>query len=137
MDLIENLLKCKPDLQEITTMSVQSIMKLLKWTFKLTYCEYGGKHCTLDCGPIGLSIVGEVAIIYMEEFQMKVKSTEYPKLQEWPWYVDDSILKCKRNRSDVILDHLNEQDTAIKFTKEEEKDNKMSVLDLGCNINRK
>ena len=135
LDLIENLLKCKPDLQEITTMSVQSIMKLLKWTFKLTYCEYGGNHYTLDCGPIGLSIVGEVAIIYMEEFQMKVKSAESPELQEWPWYVDDSVLKCKRNRSDVILDHLNEQDTAIKFTKEEEKDNKMSLLDLECNVN--
>ena len=137
LDLIENLLKCKPDLQEITTMSVQSIMKLLKWTFKLTYCEYGGNHYTLDCGPIGLSIVGEVAIIYMEEFQMKVKSAEYPELQEWPWYVDDSVLKCKRNRSDVILGHLNEQDAAVRFTKEEEKDNKMSVLDLGCNVNRK
>ena len=118
-------------------MSVQSIMKLLKWTFKLTYCEYGGNHYTLDCGTIGLSIVGEVAIIYMEEFQMKVKSAEYPELQEWPWYVDDSVLKCKRNRSDVILGHLNEQDASVRFTKEEEKDNKMSVLDLMCNVNRK
>ena len=118
-------------------MSVQSIMKLLKWTFQLTYCEYGGNHYTLDCGPIGLSIVGEVAIIYMEEFQMKVKSDDYPELQEWPWYVDDSVLKCKRNRADVILNHLNEQDPDINFTKEEEKDNQMAVLDLECNVNRK
>ena len=112
-------------------------MKLLKWTFKLTYCEYGGKHYTLDCGPIGLSIVGEVAIIYMEEFQMKVKSEDYPELKEWPWYVDDSVLKCKRSRADVILNHLNEQDPDINFTKEEEKDNQMAVLDLECNVNRK
>ena len=82
-------------------------MKLLRWTFKLTYCEHDNKHHILDCGPIGLSVVGEVAIIYMEEFQMNVKTEEYPELQEWPWYVDDSVLKCKRNRAEVILYHLN------------------------------
>ena len=138
LDLVENLLKSKNNLLEITTMSVHSIMKLLRWTFKLTYCEYGDKHYILDCGPIGLSIVGEVAIIYMEEFQMKAKSADFPELEEWPWYVDDSILKCKRNRSEEILDHLNQQEPGIiKFTKEEEVDNKMAVLDLGLNVNRK
>ena len=85
-------------------------MKLLRWTFKLTYCEYDNKHHILDCGPIGLSVVGEVAIIYMEEFQMKVKTEDYPELQQWPWYVDDSVLKCKRNRAEVILQHLNNQE---------------------------
>ena len=37
LDLVENLLKCKPDLQDVTKMSVKSIMKLLRWTFSLTY----------------------------------------------------------------------------------------------------
>ena len=82
LDLIENLLRCKGNLPEVTTMSVRSIMKLLRWIFKLTYCEYENKHYILDCGPIGLSVVGEVAIIYMEEFQMKLKTEEYPELQE-------------------------------------------------------
>ena len=138
LDLIECLLKSKPNIKEVTTFSVESIMKLLKWTFSLTYCEYGGKHHTLDCGPIGLSIVGEVAVIYMEEFQMKAVTNEYPELKEWPWYVDDSVLKCKRNRANEILDHLNNQEPeTIKFTKEEEEDNKLSVLDLELNVNRK
>ena len=113
-------------------------MKLLRWTFALTYCEYENKHYILDCGPIGLSIVGEVAIIYMEEFQMKAKNNDYPELQEWPWYVDDSVLKCKRNRAEEILDHLNAQEPGIiKFTKEEEEENKLAVLDLELNVNRK
>ena len=73
LELIECLLRCKSNLKEITTISVQSIMKLLKWIFALTYCEYGGEHYVLDCGPIGLSVVKEVAIIYiyMEDFQMR------------------------------------------------------------------
>ena len=82
-------------------------MKLLKWIFALTYCEYDNKHHVLDCGPIGLSVVGEVAIIYMEDFQLRAKHVDYPELNEWPWYVDDSVLKGKGEKATTILDHLN------------------------------
>ena len=137
LDLVECLLKCKRDIQEVTTFSVKSIMKLLRWVFKLTYCEYGGKHYVLDCGPIGLSVVGEIAIIYMEEFQLKAKSSDFPELNSWPWYVDDSVLKCKQDRGDTILDYLNEVDPEhITFTKEEEENNKLPSLDLQLNVNR-
>lgn len=113
-------------------------MKLLKWIFSLTYCEYNGSHHVLDCGPIGLSVVGEVAIIYMEDFQMKSKTDEFPELKEWPWYVDDSVLKCKRDKATPILNHLNSiEPENIKFTKEEEENNKLAVLDLELNVNRK
>ena len=138
LELIECLLKCKRDLKEITTLSVQSIMKLLKWIFSITYCEYGGKHYVLKCGPIGLSVTGEVAIIYMEDFQMRAKTEQHPELNKWPWYVDDSVLKCKRHKSQEILDHLNSiEPEHITFTKEEEKDNKLASLDLELNVNRK
>ena len=138
LELIECLLKCKANLKEVTTLSVQSIMKLLKWIFALTYCEYGGKHYVLDCGPIGLSVTGEVAIIYMEDFQMHAKTEEHPELNNWPWYVDDSVLKCRRHKAQLILDHLNSiEPEHIRFTKEEEEDNKLAVLDLELNVNRK
>ena len=138
LELIECLLKCKANLQEITTYSVTSIMKLLRWIFSLTYCEYNGEHYVLDCGPIGLSVVGEVAIIYMEDFQMRAKSPLFPELNDWPWYVDDSALKCKNNRADEILNHLNSiEPDSIKFTKEEEKDGRLAVLDLELIVNRK
>ena len=107
LKLIENLLNRKTNLKEVTSFSNESIMKLLHWIFKLTYCEYNGNHFVLECGPIGLSVVGEVAIIYMEDFQIRSKSEEYPELNEWPWYIDDSVLKCKREKSNMILNHLN------------------------------
>ena len=48
------------------------------------------------------------------------------------------MLKCKRNRATAILDHLNSIDPDdIRFTKEEEKDNQLAVLDLELNVNRK
>ena len=138
LELIECLLKCKANLREVTTFSVTSIMKLLRWIFSLTYCEYNNEHYTLDCGPIGLSVVGEVAIIYMEDFQLRAKHDDFPELNEWPWYVDDSVLKCKRDKATAILDHLNNiEPNVIKFTKEEEEDNQLAVLDLELNVNRK
>ena len=84
LELIECLLMGKADLPGLTSLSIQSVMKLLRWIFSLTYCEYGGQFYTLGCGPIGLSVVGEVAIIYMEEFQIKLKSPDYPELDNWP-----------------------------------------------------
>ena len=138
LELIECLLKCNARLKEVTAFSIESIMKLLRWIFALTYCEYGGTHYILDCGPIGLSVVGEVAIIYMEDFQMRAKTDEHPELNDWPWYVDDSVLKCKHNKAQPILDHLNSiEPEHIVFTKEEEEDNKLPSLDLGLNVNRK
>ena len=58
-------------------------------------------------------------------------------MNEWPWYVDDSVLKSKGTRSNEILGHLNGIEPGIiVFTKEEEKDGKLSALDLGMNVNR-
>ena len=66
-------------------------------------------------------MVGEVAIIFMEDFQMRAQSEDYPELCQWPWFVDDSVLKCKKDRTEVILPHLNcIEPEHIIFTKEEE-----------------
>ena len=58
--------------------------------------------------PIELSIVAIFPIIYLEDFQMKTKGQSSPKLNDWPWHVDDSVLKCIWNRADDILEHLNQ-----------------------------
>ena len=74
----------------------------------------------------------------MEDFQMKSKTDEFPELEEWPWYVDDSVLKCQRNKASAILDHLNSiEPNDIRFTKEEEENNTLAVLDLELTVNRK
>ena len=69
---------------------------------------------------------------------MRAKHDAFPELNEWPWYVDDSLLKCKKEKAGQILDHLNSiEPDIIKFTKEEEENNQLAVLDLEHNVNRK
>ena len=52
-------------------------MKLLRWTFALTYWDYSGTHYLLDCGPRPR----EVAIIYRRDIQMRVKTNEFPEVE--------------------------------------------------------
>ena len=137
LELVEKLLKESTALKDVTNLSVDSIMDLLKWMFNLTYCEYNGQHFVLGSGPIGLGTTGEIAIIYMEEFQIQaIKSSPYP-LDQWYWYVDDSEIKCRSDDSEKILQHLNAmEENIIVFTKEEQKEDSLPVLDLKQNVNR-
>ena len=137
LELIENLLLGKSDLKESTTLSVHSIMKLLNWIFQDTYCEYSGRHYVLDSAPIGLGVTGEIAVIYMEEFQMIALKTLPTNISSWPWYVDDSETKCKNEDTEKILQHLNTiEPNVIIFTKEESENDSIAVLDLKQTINR-
>ena len=113
-------------------------MELLKWTFDLTYCEYGGSHFVLDSGPIGLGATGEIAIIYTEDFQLRAMETSPYPLNEWFWYVDDSETKCKEGEAQEILDHLNTiEPGVIVFTKEDQVGDVLPVLDLKQIVDRK
>ena len=77
------MLKESKTLEDVTELSEDSIMSLLRWMFSLTYCEYNGQHFVLGSGPIGLGITGEVAIICREEFQIQaIKTSPYP-LEHW------------------------------------------------------
>ena len=92
----------------------------------------------LDSVPIGLGTTGEIAKIYMEDFQIRAMSTSPCPLDQWYWYVDDSELKCKKEDSEKILEHLNGMEKGvIQFTKEEQKEDILPVLDLKRKVDRK
>ena len=138
LELVERLLRNCETLGKVTELGVNSIMELLRWMFGLTYCEYNGKHYVLDSGPIGLGTTGEIAKICMEDFQIRPMNTSPCPLDQWYWYVDDSELKCKKEDSETILEHLNGMEKGvIQFTKEEQKDDILPVLDLKQRVDRK
>ena len=74
----------------------------------------------------------------MEEFQLRAMKTSPCTLNEWYWYVDDSELKCKEEQSEVVLKHLNSiKPGVIVFTKEDQENDVLPVLDLKQKVNRK
>jgi hypothetical protein len=59
-------------------------------------------------------------------------------LNEWFWYVDDRGIKLKKDQLDAVLDHLNSIDKwIIEFTKEEQENDVIPVLDLKQKVNRR
>ena len=137
LQLVERLLKESRTLKDVTELSVDSIMSLLRWMFSLTYCEYNGQHFVLGSGPIGLGTTVEVAIIYVEKFQIQaIKTSPYP-LEHWYWYANDSELKCRTENSGRVLEHLNAiEKGVIVFTKEKQHEGSLPALDLKQNVNR-
>ena len=136
--LVEKLLNDCRTLKNITDLSVRSIMELLKWMFSLANCEFDGKHYVLGSGLIGLGATGEIAMIYLEEFQLRAMETSPYPLDHGFCYVDDSELKCKEGQSEEILEHLNNiKPGVIVFTKEDQEDDVLPVLDLKQRVDRK
>ena len=48
----------------------------------------------------------------------------------WDWYVDDVFATVKEDKTDDILQTINNTTKNIKFTKEEEHDNELAFLDV-------
>ena len=70
--------------------------------FGQTYCKYNGHFYSLDSGPIELGVTGELAIIYMEEFQIRAITASPYQLEQWFWYVNDLETKCKTEEIAVL-----------------------------------
>ena len=73
-----------------------------------------------------------VADLYMESFEQRALKT-FPLPQKvWICYVDDTFVLWPH--SDEALDrfqeHLNNQHPSIRFTQEEESENKLPFLDV-------
>ena len=132
LSLVQKLLEETETWKRVTKLSAESVMKLLGWTFDRTYCEYWGEFYELKCGPIGLGVTGEIAAIYMEDFQLRaLESTQDPPKQ-WEWYVDDSeALMTSLEHAKYFMDHLNSIEPGIiEFTMEIEENGSIPVLDL-------
>ena len=113
-------------------LTVGSVMSLLEWIYSRMYCEFWGEIYELDCGPIGLGVTGEVARIYMEDFQIRALEACEEEPMEWIWYVDDSQAVVKdEEHGRRFCEHLNQIEPGIiEFTMEFEDEGKVAMLDL-------
>ena len=65
----------------------------------------------------------------MESFEEQAITTSSYEPRIWKRHVDDTFTILDRENVDDFLQHLNNQQPSIQFTKEAEKDNKLAFLD--------
>ena len=70
-----------------------------------------------------------IANLYMEEFEEQVIATAPRKPKIWKRYVDDTFTILDLSNVEGLLQHLNNQQSNIRFTMEVEKDNIIPFLD--------
>ena len=129
IDIIYQKLSQDKDLKDKTTMTAENIITLLKICVNKTYFVFNKKlYIQVDGLAIGASTSGPAAELFMERLEVRAIGTflEPPKL--WLRYVDDTFAKIKKIFVTSFLEHLNRQHRRLKFTTEEEKDNKISFL---------
>ena len=65
----------------------------------------------------------------MQDLESKAV-TNNDDIKTWDRYVDDVLATVKKDKTDDILQTINNTTKNIKFTKEEERDNKLAFLDV-------
>jgi len=97
------------------------------------FFSFEGEFFEQTCGvAMGSPLSPIVANLFMEDFESKALNSSclFPKL--WKRFVDDTnvIWPHGQVELDLFFDHLNNQSSAIKFTKEQEVDGCLPFLDI-------
>jgi len=135
MKVIETRIKEDTTLKDRTNLEPEDIIDLLKFVCEGTFFAFQGQIYEQIFGtPMGSPVSPVVANLFMEHLEQKVMSTcpDDIKPQFWIRYVDDIMEAIPAGKLDELTNFLNTVDETgnIKFTHEEEEQNKLPMLDV-------
>ena len=121
IEICERRLRMNKTLPKRTSMDVDTIMLLVQFCLNNTSFLYGTQpYQQLDSLAMGTPLSPVIADIFMVDLEEKAGSDIAPSV--WKRYVDDVLSVVKRDKRQLLLDHLNKQHEKIRFTNEEERD---------------
>ena len=102
-------------------------MKLLEFVLKNSFFTYEQEHYqqTFGCA-MGSLVSATIANLVMEYIERAISTATHPP-RWWYRYVDDSLACLKKHHVQEFHDHS--VNPNVQFTKEVEKDNRLSFLD--------
>ena len=101
--VLKKLLEADTALAEKTNLSKDSIMEMTEFCLNNAYYEVDNTWYKINCGMIGLDLMGVVADIYMEDHEIRAVRTAQNPPEFQTRYVDDYYLghkykdSCKKN----------------------------------------
>ena len=134
LDIIKDKLHDDTKLKKRTNLGVEDVTELLALVLNTTYFQYKG---TIYQQKFGAAMGGPcspvVANIVMDHLFRKCQETAPENIRPRVAlkFVDDSFEVVKKASLDALTDHMNQLDETgnLKFTSEEESDNRLPFLD--------
>ena len=106
-----------PGLADRTNLTPAQIADLLNFVLRSTYFQYNGPiYEQKDGAAMGSPVSAVIANIFMEDFEEHAIANAIYKPKIWKRYVDDTFTILDRDQVDGFLQHLNNQQTTIRFT---------------------
>ena len=130
LDVIYDRLCADPSLSDRTNMTAAQVRDLLAICLKTTYFLYDGTiYMQVEGAAMGSPVSPIVANLFMEWFEETALASFRYEIPLWRRYVDDTIVALCDSLIEDFTTHINSIHPAIKFTREEETDCKLPMLD--------
>ena len=115
--------------QTITQLNKDDILELLDLCLSTEFSFQNSYYRQISGTPMGSPLSSFLAEAVMQDLE-KRSVTNNPDIKTWDRYVDDVIATVKKDKTEDILQTINSTTEGIKFTKEDEQDNKLAFLDV-------
>ena len=130
VDCVKRSLQADATWELQSPIPISTIIKLLTICLEDTTFNLREDFYQMTDGlAMGSPVSPVVANILMEDLERNAIATMTDRPRLWLRFVDDTLASVKRYALQVTLDHLNQQNPAIQFTMEVEKDGKLPILD--------
>ena len=116
-------------MQTNTELNIQDILDLLDLCLSTEFCFQNNYYRQISGTPMGSPLSSFLAEAVMQDLESKAV-TNNDDIKTWNRYVDDVLATVKKDKTDDIQLTINSTTKNIKFTKEEEHDNKLAFLDV-------
>ena len=130
VEIIHDRLTRDTSLPSRTRMTANHVRDLLLTCLKTTYFLYDGViYSQVEGAAMGSPVSPIVANLFMEWFEGNAINTFMYEISLWKRYVDDTIVVLDDSLLEDFTNHINAIHPSIKFTREEEENNTIPMLD--------
>ena len=123
--ITQNLLSNNTSWQTKTQLNIDFLDLCLSTEF----CFQNNYYQQISGTPMGSPLSSFLAEAVMQDLESKAV-TNQNEIKTWDRYVDNIFATVKKDKTEDILQTINNTTKNIKFTKEEEHENKLAFLDV-------
>ena len=136
LEVIYNKLLEDQALSTRTSLTALQVKELLEICLKTTYFLYDDViYSQVEGAAMGSPVSPIVANLFMEWFEERAIQSFMYEITIWRRYVDDTMVALCDSLVDEFTEHINSIHPAIKFTREEEVEGKIAMLDTNIKRN--